>query len=309
MWLCILIASCNGQNNVRKESTEATSNKTSLKTNVQKEQLVNSYFNETPPDVIPKVFAPGIVSSSDNYEFKIAFTPDRKEIYFTRGVGTGSKERQILFARLTEDGWTNPEVAQFCKNNYMDEYPTISPDGKKLFFGSNRPLPASWNRKTASYIYNLWIVERIGDGWGEPYPINPEANKGICINYIDNQGAIYYNTNFPRIAKAEYKIGLFTKPVELNTPVPTTECFFASDNSYVIYSSSHPGYGKLDLFVSSVAPDGAWGKPVNLGKNINTAASESTAVISPDGKYLFYSSGGDIYWVSAKIIEELKPME
>ncbi|TFG76456.1 MAG: hypothetical protein E4H23_09580 [Chrysiogenales bacterium] len=272
-------------------------------------KLSGPYLGQKPPGLTPKIFAPGIVSSKDNYEFKIAFTPDGKEIYFTRGVGTGSKERQILSARLTENGWTKPEVAPFCKNEYMDEYPTIAPDGKKLFFGSNRPLPASWNRKTASYIFNLWIVGRAGDGWGEPYPINPDANKGICINYVDNQGAIYYNTNFPRIAKAEYKHGSFTRPIELNTPVPSTECFFAPDDSYVVYASSHPGYGKLDLFVSSVAQDGTWGKPVNLGKNINTSASQSTPVISPDGQYLFYSSSGDIYWVSAKIIEELRPEE
>jgi hypothetical protein len=33
------------------------------------------------------------------------------------------------------------------------------------------------------------------------------------------------------------------------------------------------------------------------------------AMLSPDGKYLFFSAGGDIYWVSAKIIEDLRPKE
>jgi hypothetical protein len=28
--------------------------------------------------------------------------------------------------------------------------------------------------------------------------------------------------------------------------------------------------------------------------------------MSPDGRYLFYTSGGDIYWVSAKVIEAAK---
>jgi len=32
-------------------------------------------------------------------------------------------------------------------------------------------------------------------------------------------------------------------------------------------------------------------------------------MLSPDGKYLFYQSRGDIYWVDAKIIEELKPRD
>jgi hypothetical protein len=30
------------------------------------------------------------------------------------------------------------------------------------------------------------------------------------------------------------------------------------------------------------------------------------AMISPDGKYLFYSTNGDLYWINAKIITELR---
>ena len=32
-------------------------------------------------------------------------------------------------------------------------------------------------------------------------------------------------------------------------------------------------------------------------------------MVSPDGKYLFYSNKGDIYWVDAKFIAELKPKD
>ena len=92
-----------------------------------------------------------------------------------------------MFTRLTEEGWTKPEVVSFS-GTYMDEYPSISPDGSKLFFQSNRPLPTSWNKKAANHIFNLWIVERDGENWDDPYPVNKEANKGYCVNYIDNSG-------------------------------------------------------------------------------------------------------------------------
>ncbi|MBE0664240.1 MAG: hypothetical protein IH584_00350, partial [Candidatus Aminicenantes bacterium] len=46
-------------------------------------KLSGPYLGQKPPGLTPKIFAPGIVSSKDNYEFKIAFTPDGKEIYFT----------------------------------------------------------------------------------------------------------------------------------------------------------------------------------------------------------------------------------
>jgi len=302
-----LINSCNAQNkesgksNV-KQNAEICSQETLQKGDTTSDSY---YFGEEPPGLTPKIFAPDIISSKGNYEFKIAFTPDGKEIYFTRGLGSGKTERHIMYTKLTENGWTKPEIVTFS-GTYMDEYPSISPDGKKLFFNSNHPLPALWNRKTASYIFNLWIVERNGDGWGEPYPINAEANKGYCINYIDNKGSIFFNNaKFSKIAQSNYDNGKYSKPIELDTPIKSTGCYFAPDNNYVIFSSGNPGYGKLDLCVSFLKIDGTWGKPINLGKSINTSKSESAPVISPDGKYLFYNSGGDFHWVSIKIIEEL----
>lgn len=66
--------------------------------------------------------------------------------------------------------------------------------------------------------------------------------------------------------------------------------------------------GQLDSLL------GSWTMPVNLGKNINTENREFSPSVSPDGKYLFFvrdfgGEKGDIYWVDAKIIEELKKEE
>ena len=46
-----------------------------------------------------------------------------------------------------------------------------------------------------------------------------------------------------------------------------------------------------DIWMST--KDGnAWGKPVNLGNVINTPYQETTVFVSPDNKYLFFSSTG-----------------
>jgi hypothetical protein len=31
------------------------------------------------------------------------------------------------------------------------------------------------------------------------------------------------------------------------------------------------------------------------------------AIVSPDGRYLFFTNEGDIYWVDAEIIQQLRP--
>lgn len=47
----------------------------------------------------------------------------------------------------------------------------------------------------------------------------------------------------------------------------------------------------------------------NLGESINTPGHELSPVVTPDGKFLFFIRGTDIYWVDAKIIEKFKPKE
>jgi len=46
-----------------------------------------------------------------------------------------------------------------------------------------------------------------------------------------------------------------------------------------------------------------WGAPVSMKKYTGEGG---VAMISPDGKFLFYTEKGDIYWISTKIIEELR---
>lgn len=87
-------------------------------------------------------------------------------------------------------------------------------------------------------------------------------------------------------------------------------------------TSDRPGgHGNGDLYISIRDPrSGAWGEPVNLGPQINTADTDYCPMITPDGRYLFLSrrvsdpidSGwegviaGDVYWVDTTVIERLR---
>jgi len=63
------------------------------------------------------------------------------------------------------------------------------------------------------------------------------------------------------------------------------------------------------LFISYKTPLGNWGEP----QRINFEIKAGLPFVTNDGKFLFFTSGergkGYIYWVSAKIIEELRPRE
>jgi len=49
------------------------------------------------------------------------------------------------------------------------------------------------------------------------------------------------------------------------------------------------GLGGTDLYIS-YQQNGHWTKAVNLGDKINSKGSEYSPIVSPDGKYFFWSS-------------------
>ncbi|MFY7667632.1 MAG: OmpA family protein [Crocinitomicaceae bacterium] len=68
-----------------------------------------------------------------------------------------------------------------------------------------------------------------------------------------------------------------------------------SNNGKTIYFASDMpgGFGGADLYMASLNADGSIGKPINLGKEVNTEGQEMFPWISPDG-LLFFSSNGHI---------------
>lgn len=66
-----------------------------------------------------------------------------------------------------------------------------------------------------------------------------------------------------------------------------------SKNGQILYFTSDMpgGYGKTDIWYSQKTSDGKWGKPVNCGKNINTAGDEAFPSIGGDDKLYFSSRG------------------
>ena len=66
------------------------------------------------------------------------------------------------------------------------------------------------------------------------------------------------------------------------------------DNLSLYFVSDRPGgLGRRDIWVSRRPnPKAAWGPPVNLGPNINSARDERSPTLSDDGRRLYFSSLG-----------------
>ena len=65
--------------------------------------------------------------------------------------------------------------------------------------------------------------------------------------------------------------------------------------------------GDMKFRISYRDEAGSWVTPIDLGQKINSVRYALCPAVTPDGKYMFLIGEGDIYWVDAKFIEELKP--
>ncbi len=263
--------------------------------------LQGPYLGQTPPGLEPQVFAPGIISTHGKFEFSCTFSPDGKEFYFNRGP-------QIWVCRWEKAGWTAPERAPF-NTNHLNHEAHITHDGQRMYFGSSRPRP---DLKEGESSYAIYMMERTGDSWGEP----KVHGQGMYVTTARNGN--YYVTDTSQqpdggiLVRARYTDGEYSELEQMqggvNSPYNDWHPCIAPDESYIVFDSSRPGGqgGEGDFYVCFRKKDGTWGEAINLGDNINTPGGNMCAYITPDGKYLFYHATNDIYWVSTKIIEQLR---
>jgi ankyrin repeat protein len=275
-------------------------------------EMKGDYLGQTPPGDTPEIFAIGIVSDygMEAEHSPAVFSPDGNELFWTKQF-----RGPILFMRRVNGLWTAPEKAPF-NSEFGDGEPFFTPDGNKLLFLSFRPLEAGGRTDKES----LWSVKRTNGGWSEPKPVSPSINA-YELHWeisISAKGTVYFSADHGGglgkrdIYCSRLVDGQYEQPANLGSPINTEGIehtpFIAPDESYIIFSSDghQPIYGGLDLFISYKNDDGSWTDPINLGEKINTYWFELWPAITPDGKYMFFLRG-EIMWVDAGFIEELRP--
>lgn len=97
--------------------------------------LKGLYFGQKLTENSAQKFAPGLISTKKE-EFGITFSPDRKELYFSRKNNKTNKF-EVFYSKLHNNIWTFPSKAVFLGSQSNAE-PNFSPDGKTLYFG--RPV-------------------------------------------------------------------------------------------------------------------------------------------------------------------------
>jgi hypothetical protein len=284
--------------------------------------LTGPYLGQKPPGMTPEVLVfPAPLREG-------VFSPDGCELMLPTPSG-------IMVTRLENGRWTQPKTAGFSGGDM-----NYSPDGRKLFFASNRPL-----QKDGPPLnhYDLCVIRRTETGWSEPdnlgSPINTEQHESYAS--IAGNGNLYFfrdggggtaqaagggvvvrgapggtppgvDIYCSKFLNGRYAIPEKLGP-EINSEAVDLDPFIAPDESFLIFHSNRAGgFGQMDLYISFRNRDGAWTPAVNMGDKINSAGSEACGRVSAGGTYFFFNKSNlqtrtrGLYWVRTKIFEELK---
>ena len=272
------------------------------------------YLGQQPPGREPSVFAPGIVSTEEGFELNSVFSPDGRELMFARRVG---KALKIFSSRQGATGaWSAPEMVEFSRtNSKWDEVDMwFAADSQTLLYISNAPAPGF-----ADGSVNIWRVSRRGQGWRTPQvlpgPVNTDGHEIYPLLLAD--GTLYFSSTRDGglggrdIYVTRTVAGGFAEVSNLganvNSPANEGDIYVAPDESYLVVTSNREGgLGKSDLYISFREPGGGWSEVRNLGAPINSTATDYCPVVSPDGRYFFFSRAGDVYWLDASVLEEYR---
>jgi hypothetical protein len=164
----------------------------------------------------------------------------------------------IYVSKMVDGAWT--KIRKLNKNintKYYESHATISYDGKKLYFTSNKP--------GGQGELDIYVSERgSGDNWG------PAVNLGTAINTPFNEDTPFITADDKSlffaseghgsmggydIYKSHFLDASWLSPDNLGFPINTTDddlFFQPSDNGESGYYSLFTGYKEKDIFIINI---------------------------------------------------------
>jgi peptidoglycan-associated lipoprotein len=124
-------------------------------------------------------------------EATAAFSGDNTDMFFTKSGGESEtiQTTKIYYSKKVGNAWTTPEVLPFCKEKINYSTPSVSKDGKTLFFASNDP--EGWGG------YDLYECKKTNDGFVEPKVIGRSLNTQGNEAYPYSDGdTLYFASDF-----------------------------------------------------------------------------------------------------------------
>jgi hypothetical protein len=190
---------------------------------------------------------PGILSYDLTTRFHdgpVTFTPDGREIYFSKNAGKGAKEDNTLglfVASVNSTGFSNIRPFYPFSEKYEEyniTYPYVSPDGSKLFFCADVPGGQGG--------YDIYMCTKRRSRWNEPVNLGPVINTSgnEVFPFYHSIGRLYFASNGHEglgrhdIFFADEVNGKWLAPVNVGEPINSKR----DDYALIIDESLNSGY-------------------------------------------------------------------
>ncbi|MEM6841814.1 MAG: OmpA family protein [Bacteroidota bacterium] len=182
-------------------------------------------------------------------------------------------------------------------NSEATEYnPLITADESMLAYTAVREEKGRITEK-------IFIAEKSQGGqWSTPKPLKIKANAPIGTAGISPDGQemmvfIGGNNNSGSIYRIDHTAKGWSNPETLGKTINSryleTTASITPDKKTIYFASNRKdGFGGMDIYKAKRQSDGSWGKPENLGPNVNTEYNEDAPFIHPDSRTLFFTSDG-----------------
>ncbi|MEM9866865.1 MAG: OmpA family protein, partial [Bacteroidota bacterium] len=180
------------------------------------------------------------------HEASVAFSPDQNTIYFTRNnygkkLKRGKKgvnHLKIYKSNFVDGEWTKAIELPFNDENHSTGHPALSPDGKKLYFVSDRPGGFG--------LTDIYVVDVLENGtYSEPKNLGKSVNTPYkeMFPYITGSN-LYFSSDRTMgvggldVYKSNFSEELFNVAVNMGRPINSNR----DDFSYIIDEDNRHGY-------------------------------------------------------------------
>lgn len=215
------------------------------------------YYAEFTGDSLPEAKKLNYPPGKDNDAGALCISPDGRLLFFTscfRNDGYGSCD--LYISEKTGGTWSVAmNMGSDINSESWDAQPSVSPDGKILYFASNR------NGGIGSS--DIWKTERTADGgWGKPVnlgtPVNTPSAEMAPFLHFDNQSLYYSSKGHQGMGGADLfrtirTNGKWTEPENLGYPINSS----ADELVIIVNPIGNKGFisrnnpddiGKYDIF-------------------------------------------------------------
>ena len=169
-------------------------------------------------------------------EAAATFTGDFSEMFFIRSGGEQADEQftKIFYTKKISGTWTTPEVLPFCKDKINYSTPSVSKDGRTLYFAANDP--EGWGG------LDIYTCNKSSDGFTDPKILGRTLNTtgNEAYPFIDND-TLYFASDYHTglggwdIFKSyKLKDNNWSNPQNLKTPINSG----ADDFGFVVDNQS-----------------------------------------------------------------------